>query len=192
VVVATVAGGTAVCAVEAGAGGVVIDDGRVTLDHAPAVALVDGGDGLAEALRQRMVAGLCAEAAGITAAAVELTAAYVKEREQFGKQLATFQAVSQRAADAYIDATAVRLTALQAAWRLGGGLPAAREVAIAKFWASEGGQRVIEAAMHLHGGIGVDRDYPLHRYYERARAIDLRLGAAPEQLGRIGDLLAQG
>ena len=84
---------------------------------------------------------------------------------QFDKPIATFQAVGQRAADAYVDTEAIRLTAWQAASRLASGLPAASEVAVAKYWAAEGGQRVVHAASHLHGGVGVDRDYPLHRYF---------------------------
>ena len=101
-----------------------------------------------------------------------------------------FQAVGHRAADAYIDTEAVRLAAWQAAWRLAEGLPAAREVAIAKYWASEGGNRVVHAAQHLHGGVGVDREYPLHRYFLMARQLELTLGGATEQLLRLGELIA--
>jgi alkylation response protein AidB-like acyl-CoA dehydrogenase len=119
-----------------------------------------------------------------------MTAEYTKTREQFERPIATFQAVGQRAADAYIDTEAVRLTALQAAWRLEEGLPAAAEVAIAKFWAADGGQRVVHAAQHLHGGIGVDRDYALHRYFLWAEQVELAFGGATAQLVRLGDLLA--
>ena len=121
---------------------------------------------------------------------MRLTAEYTKTREQFDRPIATFQAVGQRAADAYIDAEAIRLTAWQAAWRLAAGLPAAAEVAVAKFWAAEGGQRVVHAAQHLHGGIGVDRDYPLHRYFLWAKQLELTLGGATAQLLRLGALLA--
>jgi alkylation response protein AidB-like acyl-CoA dehydrogenase len=130
-----------------------------------------------------MVAGACA-------AALELTAEYTKGREQFGRPIASFQAVSQRAADAYIDTEAVRLTAWQAAWRLDQGLPASGEVAIAKFWASEGAQRVVHAAHHLHGGVGVDRDYPLHRYFLLVKQAELALGSATPSLQRLGRILA--
>ena len=112
------------------------------------------------------------------------------EREQFGAKLGTFQAVGQRVADAYIDTEAIRLTGLQAAWRLSAGLPAAEAVAVAKFWAAEGGQRVVHAAQHLHGGIGVDRDYPLHRYFLWAKQLELTLGGATPQLLRLGSMLA--
>jgi alkylation response protein AidB-like acyl-CoA dehydrogenase len=119
-----------------------------------------------------------------------MTAEYTKTREQFGRPIATFQAVGQRAADAYIDTEAVRLTALQAAWRISAGLPAEAEVAIAKFWAADGGQRVVHAAQHLHGGMGVDRDYPVHRYFLWAKHLELTLGGATHQLLRLGDILA--
>ena len=115
-----------------------------------------------------------------------LVAEYTKTREQFGKPIATFQAVGQRAADAYVDTEAIRLTAWQAAWRIAEGLPADKEVAIAKFWAADGGQRVVHAAVHLHGGVGVDRDYPLHRYFLMTKHLELTLGGATEQLLVLG------
>ncbi len=134
---------------------------------------------------------LCVEEAGACAAALDLTAEYTKTRVQFEKPIATFQAVGQRAADAYVDTEAIRLTAWQAASRLAAGLPAASEVAVAKFWAAEGGQRVVHAASHLHGGVGVDRDYPLHRYFLLTRHIELTLGGANESLRRLGRMLAE-
>jgi alkylation response protein AidB-like acyl-CoA dehydrogenase len=79
---------------------------------------------------------------------------------------------------------------LEAAWRLAQGLPAAREVAVAKFFAAEAGQRVTYAAQHLHGGIGFDLDYGLARYYPLSKQIELTLGGANAQLARLGALLA--
>ena len=99
--------------------------------------------------------------------------------------------VGQRAADAYIDTEAVRLTAWQAIWRLSEEIDATTEVAVAKFWAAEGGQRVVHAAQHLHGGMGVDRDYPLHRYFLWAKWLELSLGGATRQLLTIGKHLAE-
>jgi 3-oxocholest-4-en-26-oyl-CoA dehydrogenase beta subunit len=130
--------------------------------------------------------------AGVAAEAIRITGEYTSGREQFGRAIATFQAVGQRAADAYVDTQAVRLTMLQAAWRLSEGLPAAREVAVAKYWAAAGGQRVVHAAQHLHGGVGVDRDYPLHRYFLLAKQLELTLGGANRQLAALGKLLADG
>jgi len=152
------------------------------------------GDGRAmiDWIVERTLAGLCAMELGVAERALQMTAEYTSERKQFGKAIATFQAVAQRAADAYIDVEAIRLATLQAVWRLATGLPATREVAIAKFWAAEGGHRACYAAQHLHGGIGVDTDYPLHHYYLMSRQIELTLGAAHAQLARLGTMLAGG
>jgi alkylation response protein AidB-like acyl-CoA dehydrogenase len=141
-------------------------------------------------LVDRATAALCATAVGVCEEAVRMTAEYTKTREQFERPIATFQAVGQRAADAYIDTEAIRLTGWQAIWRLSEDLPASAEVAVAKFWASEGGQRVVHAAQHLHGGMGVDRDYPLHRYFLWAKVIELTLGGSTPQLLKLGKILA--
>lgn len=150
----------------------------------------DEGATIVEWLTDRATAAICVAAAGLCETAVRLTAEYTKTREQFERPIASFQAVGQRAADAYIDAEAVRLTAWQAAWRLDAGMPASAEVAVAKFWAADGGQRVVHAAQHLHGGIGVDRDYPLHRYFLWAKQLELTLGGATASLLRLGGMLA--
>lgn len=149
-----------------------------------------GSESVVHWIIERATAAVCATMAGVAETAVRMTAEYTKTREQFERLIATFQAVGQRAADAYIDAEAIRLTAWQAAWRLDAGLPAQAEVAVAKFWAAEGGQRVVHAAQHLHGGVGVDRDYPLHRYFLWAKHLELTLGGATAQLLNLGSLLA--
>ena len=161
----------------------------VRLEAGAVLGPVDDGTALRWALEHATV-GICAVMAGVTAEAVRITGEYTAGREQFGRPIATFQAVGQRAADAYVDAQAVRLTMLQAAWRLGAGMPADREVAVAKYWAAAGGQRVVHAASHLHGGVGVDRDYPLHRYFLLAKELELSLGGAHRQLLRLGGILA--
>jgi acyl-CoA dehydrogenase len=148
------------------------------------------GAAIVDVITEFATAALCMEEAGACKAALDLTAEYTKTRVQFEKPIATFQAVGQRAADAYVDTEAIRLTALQAASRLAAGLPAKAEVAVAKFWAADGGQRVVHAASHLHGGVGVDRDYPLHRFFLLTRQIELTLGGANESLRRLGRVLA--
>jgi acyl-CoA dehydrogenase len=151
---------------------------------------VDEGPAIVAWLVARTTTALALCEAGAAAAALALVSAYTKEREQFGKAIATFQAVGQRAADAYVDAEAIRLTAWQAAWRIAEGLPADKEIAVAKFWAADGGQRVVHAAVHLHGGVGVDREYPLHRLFLNTKHIELTLGGATDQLLQLGAQLA--
>ena len=134
--------------------------------------------------------GLCALQLGVLERALEMTAAYTQSRVQFGRPIGTFQAVRQRLADAYIDVEAVRLTMWQAAWQLATGLPATA-IATAKFWAADAGHRVAHAAVHLHGGVGIDVSYPLHRYFTAGQAREFALGGATTQLRHIGAALAQ-
>ncbi len=162
----------------------------VAVDHDSVLGGPDQGREIVAWIVDHATAALCATAAGVCGRALEMTAAYVSEREQFGAKVGSFQAVSQRAADAYIDVEAIRLTAWQAAWRLAAGLPAASELAVAKFWAAEAGQRVVHSAQHLHGGIGVDVDYPIHRYFRWAKQLELTLGGATVSLLRLGAMLA--
>jgi 3-oxocholest-4-en-26-oyl-CoA dehydrogenase beta subunit len=139
----------------------------------------------------RGTVGLCALQLGVVERALELTAEYTRTRVQFGRAIGSFQAVSQRLADAYIDCEAVRLTMWQAAWRLSAGLPADTAIATAKFWAADAGHRIAHTAVHVHGGMGVDTSYPLHRYFVAAKHNEFALGGATAQLRRIGAALAR-
>jgi len=133
---------------------------------------------------------LCARQLGVVERALEMTAEYARNRVQFGKPIGSFQAVSQRLADGYIDVEAVRLTMWQAAWQLAAGQPSETAIATAKFWAADAGHRVAHTAVHVHGGVGIDIDYPLHRYFLAAKQDEFALGGATAQLRRIGAALA--
>ncbi|MGW4590968.1 acyl-CoA dehydrogenase family protein [Amycolatopsis thermoflava] len=144
----------------------------------------------AVSLLEHATVGLCAQQLGVLESALHRTAEYARQREQFGHAIGAFQAVRQRLADAYIDVEAVRLTLWQAAWRLSEGLPAAPEVATAKYWAAEAGHRVAHTAVHIHGGVGIDTDHELHRYFVAAKRLEFALGGATAQLRVLGELLA--
>jgi alkylation response protein AidB-like acyl-CoA dehydrogenase len=148
-----------------------------------------GGE-IVEWLVPRATVGLCAIQLGVSERALRMTAEYATTRQQFERPIATFQAVAQRAADAYIDVEAIRVSMWQAAWRLATDKPAERAVAIAKYWACESGHRVGYAAQHLHGGMGFDLEYPLHRYYLWSKQIEITLGSAAQQITRLGQQLA--
>ena len=150
------------------------------------------GAEILEWMRLRSTAAYCSLALGVCSTALRLNAEYAKERKQFGSPIATFQAVGQRMADAYVDVEAIRLTSWQAAWRIGEGLDAREAVAKAKYWASFGGQRVVHTAVHQHGGMGVDRDYPLHRFFLYEKDLELALGGTSAQLRRLGRMIADG
>ncbi len=133
----------------------------------------------------------CAMELGVTERALEITARYTSERKQFGVPIGSFQAVRQRAADAYIDVDAIRLSMQQAAYLLDANRDADLACSVAKFQAAECGYRVTFTAQHLHGGMGYDVDYPLHRYYRWSKAIELSLGSASEHLMQIGRILSE-
>ena len=127
---------------------------------------------------------------GVLERALEVTAAYASEREQFGRPIGSFQAVAQRLADGYIDVKGLRLTLTQAAWRVSEELPADLEVGTAAFWAADAGHRIAHTAVHVHGGVGVDKDHPVHRYFLAAKQTEFAVGGATGQLLRIGRELA--
>ncbi|MFI1394431.1 acyl-CoA dehydrogenase family protein [Streptomyces sp. NPDC020681] len=160
--------------------------------------LIDA-EGAWEWLRQLLATGTCALALGLGEGVLTMTSEYTGKREQFGFPVATFQAVAVQTADRFIDLRAMEATLWQAAWRLtpargsaglGGPLPVAGDVAVAKIWASEGVRRVVQTAQHLHGGFGADTDYPLHRYHAWAKQLELSLGPAAAHEEALGDLLA--
>jgi alkylation response protein AidB-like acyl-CoA dehydrogenase len=138
---------------------------------------------------ERATTGLCALQLGVADRALQMTAEYARERQQFDRPIGSFQAVHQRAADAYIQLEGMRLTLLQAAHRLEQNEPASLEVSVAKIWAAEGGNYTTYAAQHLHGGIGMDNDYPLHRSYLWTRHIELLLGSSERHLEKLASSL---
>jgi len=175
------------CAVEGQVGTNEDIQARVVLDGAPATMHGDAVAAAAWSLRCEV--GICAVLFGLSREALIMTARYTSGREQFGRPIATFQAVSQRAADGWIQLNAMELTLIQAAWRVQRGMPADREVAIARVQAAEGSHRILATAQHLHGGHGFDRDYPLHRYFLTAKTWELVGGGASAQLSRLGGII---
>ena len=141
-------------------------------------------------LFQVSLVGLCATQLGVTETALKMTASYTSEREQFGRPLATFQAVTQRLADQFINVGGIRLTTFSAAWRLSADLDALEDTLIAKWWASERATEIAHASQHCHGGMGVSKDYPLHRYTLWNKHITTSLGAGTQTLRSLGVLLA--
>jgi 3-oxocholest-4-en-26-oyl-CoA dehydrogenase beta subunit len=154
----------------------------------PGVGPKDGPAAL-EFLLEAAMTGLCALQVGVCESALAQTATYLNQREQFERPLSTFQATMLRAADAAIDIEAMRVTLWQAAWRLDTGRESASAVATAKWQSSERGQRVVHATQHLHGGMGADITYPIHRYFLWGKQIELLLGGPSRQLLRLGRLL---
>jgi alkylation response protein AidB-like acyl-CoA dehydrogenase len=159
---------------------VTFNDASVPADST--VGTLNRGFSLVAAMLMKATALQCAVMVGGAQRELEMTAEYTKTRVQFGRPLGAFQAVQHRLADMFIDANGARWVAYQALWRLSVGLPAEREVAIAKAFTNMACQRVALSAQQLHGGVGVDLDHELHHYFRRAKAFELTLGSTPHHL----------
>lgn len=173
--------------------------GNVRLDSVEAQRI--GGP---EALTWTLRAAACALAAlqlGIGEGALAVTAGYLKDREQFGRSLGSFQAVQHQLADCWIDLDAMRVTMWQAVTAMDladagaadapGADELARAVETARHWSGQGGANLVHRTQHLHGGIGVDVDYPIHRYYLWGKQVANTLGGPHAALAALGDLLAR-
>jgi alkylation response protein AidB-like acyl-CoA dehydrogenase len=131
------------------------------------------------------LAGACAVGDGLVAGALELTANHVRTREQFGRPLATFQAVAQQIADVYVAARTLHLAAWSAIWRLGTGRDAGSALDVAAYWLAEELPKAMHTCHHLHGGVGVDITYPMHRYSSLGKDLVRLVGGTEERLARL-------
>jgi hypothetical protein len=136
-------------------------------------------------LHRCAVAGICAYGDGLLAGALDLTANHLRTREQFGKPLATFQAVAQQIADVYIASRTVHLAAWSAIWRLAGERDPDEDLAVAAYWLAEEAMPALHTCHHLHGGVGVDASYPMHRYYSRMKDLVRLLGGLEHRLAAV-------
>lgn len=143
------------------------------------------------ALNQLVTLARCAHQFGVVSQALHLTAEYAKSRHQFGRPIGTFQGVSGRLADGYIDVLGVELTLWEAAWRLNEGLDAAAAVDTVALWAAEAGHRLAHTTVHIHGGVGIDLDAEAHRFFTAAKIGEFAVGGANLAARRIGATLAQ-
>ncbi|MFZ0142071.1 MAG: acyl-CoA dehydrogenase, partial [Aeromicrobium sp.] len=142
-----------------------------TFASAPVLGLLD-----ADVVRSHAFAGLAALGAGVVEGARDLTAGYIRDRRQFGRALAEFQAVAQQIADVYIASRTFTLTAGETARRLDAGDPVGDDLGVAAYWFADRASSVMQTCQHLHGGMGIDETYPMGRYFARVRDITRHLG----------------
>ena len=191
-------GGLGAFVVDPSAAGVTVEVGEGTNRELDARVVFDGvavrtDDALGDCVQwivDRALVFLCAIQVGVSAEAVRLAADYTSNREQFGRPLSTNQGVAMEVADAHIATESLRVTLWQAAWRLDNDLDASQEALVAKWWASSGGRRALHLTQHVHGGMGVDVDFPFHRYFLWAKQIEVALGGPSQQLAWLGAKIA--
>jgi alkylation response protein AidB-like acyl-CoA dehydrogenase len=155
----------------------------VRLDNTPVLAVLDGCP--ADVLCQLALAGACAVADGALAAALDLTSRHVREREQFGRPLATFQAVAQQIADVYSAARTFHLATVSACWRLDTARVATHDADVAAYWLAEYAPPALRTCHHLHGGLGMDISYPLPRYSSLVTDLVSFVGGVDASLDRL-------
>jgi alkylation response protein AidB-like acyl-CoA dehydrogenase len=181
-----------VAVVDPGAGGVTrtpsyASRGRAetgfVLEEAPAVTVLP--EGADQVLREHAAAGLLLLGAGLVAGARDLTAGYIRERTQFGRSLAEFQAVAMQIADVYVVSRMTSLAADAATWRVAQRLPAAQDLAVGTAWFCERAPAALQTCHHLHGGMGVDETYPLHHYFAQVKDVARRLGGRAATLAQV-------
>jgi alkylation response protein AidB-like acyl-CoA dehydrogenase len=113
---------------------------------------------------------------GLAQGAYDLAYAYAQEREQFGKPIASFQAISFQLADMATEIEAGRALVLKAAWLKDQGRPFAREAAMAKLYTGELSNRVANAALQIHGGFGYMEEAAISRFYRDQKILEIGEG----------------
>ncbi len=134
---------------------------------------------------EKAVVAQCAEMVGGARQVLEMTVEYAKERTAFGHPIGSFQAIQHYCADMLVDVDGCSLLTYNAAWRLGEGLPAAQEVAMAKSMLNERFKRMAALGIQIHGAIGFTEEHDLHLYFKRAKAWEINLGDTSFHLDRI-------
>lgn len=169
--------------------------GHLALRDTPAAAVGQPGDGTVAAVLRRATLALAAIQVGVAAGAMRLAASYTSERVQFGRPLGSFQAVQHQLADCWIDVDAMRVTLWEALSRDADPdstvADAERTALVASWWRTQAGLDVVHRVQHVHGGMGVDVDYPVHRYFLWGKQIASTLGGAGSVLADLGVLVAR-
>ena len=160
------------------------DEYSVTFTDAEVDGVLEGAQ--PRRVNQLALAAIGAFASGLVAGALRLTADYVATREQFGKPLSTFQTVAAQLAEVYIASRTLTLVATSVAWRLAQGLDADEDIDILGYWLASQAPPVMQLCHHLHGGMGMDIDYPMDRYYSSIKDLTRLVGGPSHRLDLVG------
>ncbi|MDT5174297.1 MAG: 3-oxo-4-pregnene-20-carboxyl-CoA dehydrogenase alpha subunit [Mycobacterium sp.] len=137
-------------------------------------------------VNQLALAMIGAYADGLVAGALRLTADYVANRKQFGKPLSTFQTVAAQLAEVYIASRTINLAAKAVIWELSEGRDADSDLDVLGYWLASQAPPVMQICHHLHGGMGMDITYPMHRYYSTIKDLTRLLGGPAHRLELVG------
>jgi alkylation response protein AidB-like acyl-CoA dehydrogenase len=160
------------------------DEYTVTFADADADGVLQ--DAEVHRVNQLVLAAIGAFASGLVAGALRLTADYVANRHQFGKPLSTFQTVAAQLAEVYIASRTLTLAATSVVWRLAEGRDADDDLAVLGYWLASQAPPVMQICHHLHGGMGMDIDYPMDRYYSTIKDLTRLVGGPSHRLDLVG------
>ncbi|HKP43785.1 acyl-CoA dehydrogenase family protein [Mycobacterium sp.] len=160
------------------------DECTVTFTDAEADGVLEGAS--AHRVNQLALAVIGAFASGLVAGALRLTADYVANRHQFGKPLSTFQTVAAQLAEVYIASRTLTLAATSVVWRLSEGRDADDDLDVLGYWLASQAPPVMQICHHLHGGMGMDIDYPMDRYYSTIKDLTRLVGGPSHRLDLVG------
>ncbi len=162
---------------------IVFDD--ATLPGSAVLGGVNAGWATAARVLDWGAIGKCAEMSGGGQQVLDITVDYVKQRTQFGRPIGSFQAIQHHCANMATDVEGSRYITYQAAWRLSEGLPARREVAMAKAWVSDAYRRVCALGHQSHGAIGFTKEHNMQLFSRRAKAAELAFGDSDYHLEAV-------
>lgn len=160
------------------------DEYTVTFSDAQADGVLEGAK--VHRVNQLALAAIGAFASGLVAGALRLTADYVANRHQFGKPLSTFQTVAAQLAEVYISSRTLTLAATSVVWRLSEGRDADDDLDVLGYWLASQAPPVMQICHHLHGGMGMDIDYPMDRYYSTIKDLTRLVGGPSHRLDLVG------
>ncbi|MEB3048322.1 acyl-CoA dehydrogenase family protein [Mycolicibacter sp. MYC123] len=160
------------------------DEYVVVFTDAEVDSVLDGAT--VSRVNELALAMIGAFASGLVAGALRLTADYVGSREQFGRPLSTFQTVAAQLSEVYIVSRTLTLAATSVVWRLANGLDTEDDLAVLGYWVTSQAPPVMQLCHHLHGGMGMDVDYPMDRYYSSIKDLNRLLGGRSNRLETLG------
>jgi len=160
------------------------DEYTVMFSDAEADSVLEGAK--VHRVNQLALTAIGAFASGLVAGALRLTADYVANRHQFGKPLSTFQTVAAQLAEVYIASRTLTLAATSVVWRLAEGRDADDDLDVLGYWLASQAPPVMQICHHLHGGMGMDIDYPMDRYYSTIKDLTRLVGGPSHRLDLLG------
>ena len=124
---------------------------------------------------------IAAMALGLGYGSLDAAVTYAKDRKQFGRAIADFQAIQWMLADAKTELDAASLLVYRAAWLADEGRPYSKEASMAKLFASEASSRAINKALQVHGGYGYTREFPVERHLRDVKLCEIGEGTSEVQ-----------